>query len=188
MRVYRRASEAEARAQPFLTDVESIHNRLRRKMQHGLSAPGPEADAVRRLLEGVLATELAWARRYRNHYRVSRGRLDEPVQSWFLEHALEEQKHAERVAARIQELGGQPRRDLADGSDGAPSAESGLAARVREDLVAERVTIGTYRELIRMLGDRDPATKVLLEEIVTNEEVHAEGLLGLLRDGRLTRH
>ncbi len=179
MRVYRKATEAEARAQPFLTDVESIHNRIRRKMKRKMAASGPDRDAVRRMLEGVLAAELAWARRNRVQGTSARG----PATQWFLDQARAEQTLAERLAARIEELGGRrparrPPRRAEDGN------ERGLCARLREDLVAERVTIGTYRALLRLLGDHDPDTRRLLEEILAREEEHAEGLVGLLRDAR----
>lgn len=188
MRAFRRATMTEADAQPFLTDVEAIHSRLRRRLLHEARPGGPDTATIRRLLNEVLASELAWVLRYKSHYFAARGTVGDLMKAWFLDHALEQQQHADRIANRIRELGGRPEprpAELADRTQWSYATGGGFTARVREDLVAERVTLRTYRELIRILADRDPETRRLLEDIVATEAEHAEGLLELLRAPRL---
>ncbi len=136
------------------------------------------------VLNEVLATEIVCVLRYKSHYHRADGPLSESIAAEFLEHAAEEQAHADLVARRIVQLGGNP--DL--NPDGMlershspfDSAES-IVEMVKEDLVAERIAIETYAEIIRWLGDDDPTTRRMMEDILAKEEEHAEELASLLR-------
>ena len=172
--------------QPFRTDLEAIRRRARDKMNDGAVTASNLADRVRliEVLNDVLATELVCVLRYRNHYYVASGIHGETVAGEFLEHARDEDQHADMVARRITQLGGHPNLDPANLSGRSHSEyETGdsLQAMIREDLIAERIAIETYAEIVRWIGDDDPTTRRMMEEILAKEEEHADDLANLLR-------
>ena len=136
------------------------------------------------VLNEVLATELVCVLRYKRHYYTATGINSGPVAAEFLEHANEEQQHADMVAHRIVQLGGEPDfspEGLATRSHSEYDASSDLLQMVREDLVAERVAITSYQEIVRWLGDGDPTTRRVIEEILEQEEEHADDLLTIIQ-------
>lgn len=169
----------------FLSDIETLRKRARKAIEDGAVTPGYEADreAVCRVLNEALATELVCVLRYKRHYFMAQGMASESVKAEFLEHAKEEQAHADRIAERIVQLGGEPDFDpsiLAGRSHSQYVEGSDLVSMVREDLVAERIAIESYREIVTWLGGADPTTRRIMEEILANEEEHAEDLSSLL--------
>ena len=174
---------------PFLSDVKTLRERARRHIERGAVTEGSRADheTVIELLNTALATELVCVLRYKRHYFTATGIHAETAAAEFLEHAKEEQDHADRLAARIVQLGGDP--DFApEGLASRSHAEYGrakdLREMMREDLIAERIAIESYGEMIRYIGDDDPTTRRLLEDILAVEEEHADDLAGLLeREG-----
>ena len=174
-------------AQPFLTDVKTLRDRARQHMDAGAVTPGygGELDAAIQVLNAALATELICVLRYKRHYFMAKGIHAEGVAAEFLEHAGEEQQHADQIAARIVQLGGAP--DFSpDGLATRSHAEyvegGSLEEMIKEDLVAERIAIDSYREMIAYLGDEDPTTRRMMEEILAKEEEHADDLANLLED------
>lgn len=170
----------------FKADIEEIRRRAIEKMDDGAVTGAYRADleAVVGVLNEVLATETVCTLRYRNHYFMARGVHAPGVEQEFLEHANEEQQHADRVAKRITELGGEPNLNP-DGLATRSHAQYGsggenLMDMIREDLIAERIAIATYSEIIRWLGNDDPTTRKLMEEILANEEEHADDMAKLL--------
>lgn len=169
----------------FLTDVQTIRRRARRHMERGAVTEGYRADlpTVLRLLNEALATEVVCVLRYKRHYYMATGIHAQPVAAEFLEHATEEQGHADQIAARIVQLGGAPDfspQGLAIRSHSQYVGGESLAEMIKEDLIAERIAIDTYAEMIRYLGDADPTTRSLFERILANEEEHAEDLVRML--------
>ena len=171
----------------FLTDIKTIRARARQHLERGAVTEGYRADreTVLRLLNEALATEIVCTLRYKRHYFMAKGIHAEGVASEFLEHANEEQAHADQIAQRIVQLGGEP--DFSpDGLSGRSHAEyvegDTLEDMIREDLVAERIAIDSYREIIAYLADADPTSRRLLEEILAKEEEHADDLSSLLED------
>jgi bacterioferritin len=168
-----------------LTDVETIRQRARQGIEGGAVTPGYGAnrEEVVRLLNEALATEIVCYLRYKRHYFMADGIHAEPVAAEFLEHATQEQQHADQIAERIVQLGGSPdfspdslsRRSHAQYVEG-----SSLADMIRENLVAERIAIESYREIAQYIGDGDPTTRRLMEEILATEEEHANDLVGLM--------
>jgi bacterioferritin len=135
------------------------------------------------VLNEVLATEVVCVLRYKNHYYMAQGINREPVAAEFLEHAQEEQGHADMVSERITQLGGEPDLNpagLATRSHSEYRGGASLTELIKEDLVAERIAIETYAEVIRWLGDDDPTTRRMMEDILAQEEEHADELLDLL--------
>ena len=169
----------------FLTDVETLRKRAREHMDQGpvTDAYGADRQQVVDVLNEALATELVCVLRYRRHHFTAAG-LDAPAAAAeFLQHAVEEQGHADLLAARISQLGGEPDfdPDTLTGRSHAEYDSSGeLRAMLQEDLVAERVAIASYTEVVAWLGNGDPTTRRLLEQILAVEEEHAEDLLSLL--------
>lgn len=168
-----------------LTDVKTLRSRARANIDEGAVTTGYAADraTVLRLLDESLATELICVLRYRRHHFMARGINSQSVAQEFLDHSNEEQGHADQIAERIVQLGGAP--DFApDGLAGRSHAEyvagDTLASMIREDLVAERIAIDSYREIIVYLGDQDPTTRRMLEGILAMEEQHADELADLL--------
>lgn len=175
----------DTRDMTFLRDIKAIRDRARKSIEEGAVVPGYQADrkTVLELLNGALATELVCVLRYKRHYSMADGLMAEVAKGEFLEHAQEEQEHADRIAARIVQLGGKPDfspQGLSDRSHSEYVEGNSLEEMIREDLVAERIAIETYGEMIRYIGDKDPTTRKLLEEILENEEEHADDLSGLL--------
>jgi bacterioferritin len=172
--------------QTELTDVKTLRARARKHLEEGAVTAGYSADrtAVLRLLNGALATEIVCVLRYRRHHFMARGLDAKSTADEFLVHSNEEQGHADRIAERIVQLGGEP--DFApDGLTGRSHAEyvagTSLVEMIKEDLVAERIAIDSYRELIRYLGEHDPTTSHMLQEILAVEEEHADELADLLK-------
>ncbi|MGE5537093.1 MAG: ferritin-like domain-containing protein [Gemmatimonas sp.] len=171
--------------QPFVSDIKSIQQRARQQIASGAVTIQNEgsADQVVKVLNEVLATELVCALRYKRHYYAAQGIHAEAVKAEFLEHAQEEQQHADEVAARITQLNGEPDYNpetLMTRSHSQFDHEQDLIAMIKEDLVAERIAIETYLEIVRWLGEEDPTTRRIIEGILAKEEEHAEDLVNLL--------
>jgi bacterioferritin len=171
--------------QPFLTDVKELRRRAREHIEKGAVTEAYQGDraTVNRILNEALATELVCVLRYKRHYFMANGIHAQAVAQEFLEHATEEQDHADRIAARITQLGGEPNFNP-DGLSTRSHSEyvegTTLVDMIREDLVAERVAIDSYSEMIRYLSDQDPTTRRLLESILAVEEEHAEDMKTLI--------
>ncbi|GAB7523616.1 ferritin-like domain-containing protein [Paraburkholderia sp. 2C] len=170
---------------PFVMDLEKIRAQARQDMEDGPVTQSYNADrqTVLKLLNGALATEIVCTLRYKRHYFMAKGINSEAVAQEFLEHATEEQQHADQLAARIVQLGGEP--DFAPDSLTARSHSeykegANLTDMIRENLVAERIAIDTYREIVRYLGDADTTTRRIFEEILAVEEEHADDMADLL--------
>jgi bacterioferritin len=170
-----------------LTDVRELRERARRHIERGAITEGYRADRekVVQLLNEALATELVCALRYRRHYHAASGVSGEKAKEEFLEHAVQEEQHADMLATRITELGGLP--------DYSPDTLTSrahseyvegvtLADMLKEDLIAERIAIDSYSEMIRFLGDEDITSRRVLEEILAVEEEHANDLTSLLHN------
>jgi bacterioferritin len=176
-----------AEKQPFLTDVKTIRARAREHIEQGAVTAGYRADreTVVKLLNEALATEIVCVLRYRRHHFMAEGMNAEPVAAEFLVHANEEQQHADQIAARIVQLNGEPNfnpEGLLSRSHAEYVEGTDLVDMIKEDLVAERVAIDSYREMIEYVGDRDTTTKRMLEGILAMEEEHADDLVGMLAD------
>jgi len=170
---------------PFLTDTSTLRKRAREHIGDGSVTAGYTADReiVLKLLNDSLATELVCVLRYRRHHFMARGIHSQSVAREFLDHSNEEQAHADEIAERIVQLGGAP--DFApDGLTARSHAEyvegETLAGMIREDLVAERIAIDSYRGIIQYLGDQDSTTRSMMERILAVEEEHADDLADLL--------
>lgn len=169
----------------FKADIEEIRRRAFEKMDDGAVTAFYKADRdkVIEVLNEVLATETVCTLRYRNHYFMAKGIHASGVEDEFLEHANQEQEHADRVAKRITELGGTPNLNpegLATRSHAQYGEGETLEDMIREDLVAERIAIATYSEIVRWLGNDDPTTRRMIEEILSVEEEHADDMAKLL--------
>src|SRR5688572_27878193 len=171
----------------FLSDIQTLRKRAREHIAQGAVTPGYHADreVVLRLLNEALATELVCVLRYKRHYFMAQGIHAEGVAAEFLEHANDEQQHADHIAARITQLGCKP--DISpDGLTTRSHAEyvegDTLEEMIKQDLVAERIAIDSYKEIVLYLGDNDPTTRRLMEEILAKEEEHADDLANLLED------
>jgi bacterioferritin len=173
-------------AHEFLTDIQTLRQRARQHIEQGAITPGYQADlnTVMKLLNEALATELVCILRYKRHYFTATGINAPSAAAEFLQHATDEQLHADQIAARIVQLGGKP--DFSpDGLSTRSHAEyvegDNLQEMIKEDLVAERIAIDSYNEMIRYMGDRDITTRRLLEGILAVEEEHADDLSNLLQ-------
>ncbi|GAA5023685.1 ferritin-like domain-containing protein [Kitasatospora paranensis] len=169
----------------FLTDVHTLRAKARQEIMNGpvTAAYGADLARVIELLNTALATEIVCTLRYRQHHFAAKGLNSEPVAQEFLEHSDEEQQHADRLAARIAQLGGTPDMDPARVAGRAHSEyvpATGLQQMIEENLVAERVAIASYTEMIDWLGTGDPTTTQVLKEILAREEEHAEDMLTFL--------
>jgi bacterioferritin len=169
----------------FLSDIQTLRRRAREHIERGAVTPGYAADreTVIKLLNEALATELVCVLRYKRHHFMAAGINADSVATEFSEHATEEQAHADQLAARIVQLGGEPNfspEGLASRSHAEYVEGSSLLDMIREDLVAERVAIDSYREMINYIGADDSTTRRMLEEILAKEEEHAEDLVTLL--------
>ncbi|MDX1519244.1 MAG: ferritin-like domain-containing protein [Gammaproteobacteria bacterium] len=170
----------------FFTDIKSLRDRARKHMKDGAVTQGYTADrdTVIKILNEALATELVCVLRYKRHYYMASGIAAEAVAAEFLEHANEEQSHADQIALRITQLGGEPDfspQGLASRSHAEYVEGESLRDMIEEDLVAERIAIDSYREMINFLDTRDPTTRRMLEEILAVEEEHADDMAGLLQ-------
>ena len=176
---------ATASATPFLTDVKTLRERARQHIEEGAVTTSYTADRekVCQLLNDALATEIICVLRYKRHYFMARGLTAEPIKAEFLEHANEEQAHADLLAERIVQLGGEPNLnpDTLSARAHAEYKEGGdLRDMVKEDLIAERIAIDSYREMIAFVGEKDSTTRRLLEGILEQEEQHADELSDML--------
>src|ERR1043165_7365207 len=169
----------------FKADIEEIRRRAQDKMGDGAVTAFYKADRdkVVEVLNEVLATETVCTLRYLNHYFMAKGIHASGVEDEFLEHAKEEQEHADRVAKRITELGGKPNLNpegLATRSHAQYGDGDALEDMIQEDLIAERIAIATYSEIVRWLGNDDPTTRRMMEELLATEEEHADDMAKLL--------
>lgn len=169
----------------FKADIEEIRRRAMEKMDDGAVTASYKADRERvvEVLNEVLATETVCVLRYKNHYYMAQGIHGQSVETEFLEHANEEQDHADRVAKRITELGGTPNLNpegLATRSHAQYGSAETLQEMIKEDLIAERIAIATYSEIVRWLGNDDPTTRRLIEELLAKEEEHADDMAKLM--------
>jgi bacterioferritin len=169
----------------FIADIEEIRRRAKEKMDDGAVTASYQADRERviEVLNEVLATETVCTLRYRNHYFMAKGIHSHGVEDEFLQHAGEEQQHADMVAKRITELGGVPNLDpvgLAARSHAQYGTGERLEDMIKEDLIAERIAIATYSEIVRWLANDDPTTRRMMEEILATEEEHADDMAKLL--------
>ena len=171
----------------FLTDVKTLQARARAEIEKGpiTEAYGADRERVIGVLNEALATEIVCWLRYKRHYFTATGLNAEPVAAEFLQHANEEAAHADRLAMRITQLQGSPDfnpEGITTRSHAQYDASEDLLDMVREDLVAERVAIASYTEIIKWLGTDDPTSRRLFEDILIQEEEHADDLLGFLQD------
>ncbi|MGA8707991.1 MAG: ferritin-like domain-containing protein [Steroidobacteraceae bacterium] len=176
-----------------ITDVKTIREQARRNIEEGAVTAGYSADRaeVLKLLNEALATELVCVLRYRRHHFMARGLASKSIADEFLTHSNEEQQHADRIAERIVQLGGEP--DFApDGLTARSHAEyvaaNSLIDMIKEDLVAERIAIDSYRQMIQYLDHDDPTSSRMLKDILAVEEEHAEELSDFLTPGRIERN
>ena len=179
------ANEPKPANRPFLTDIQELRARARRHIEQGAVTEGyrPDRDTVLRILNEALATEIVCVLRYRRHHFMAAGIHAKAVADEFLEHAVEEQGHADEIAERITQLGGEPNFDpqgLTTRSHSEYVAGTTLLDMIREDLIAERVAIESYTEMVRYIGGDDPTTRRMLEGILAKEEEHAEDMKNLL--------
>jgi bacterioferritin len=177
----------EVSVDPFVADIDRLRKEARAQIDRGAITDtyGADRERVIEVLNSALATEIVCVLRYKRHYFTAEGMKALPVAAEFLQHAVEEQDHADRLATRIVQLQGEPdlnpeslvarsHSEYAEGKD--------LAEMIREDLVAERIAISSYQEIVRWLGDADSTTRRLFEAILEVEEEHAEDLSSLLAD------
>src|SRR5574337_601443 len=174
-----------AAKQPFLTDIKTLRRRAREHIHRGAVTEGYKADreTVLKLLNEALATEIVCVLRYKYHYYMASGINAKSIAAEFLEHANEEQGHADLISQRITQLDGKPNlspEGLLTRSHAEYVEGNGLVDMIEEDLVAERIAIESYSEMIRYLGDDDPTTRRMLEGILAMEEEHAEDLATML--------
>jgi bacterioferritin len=171
----------------FLTDIKTLRERARAKIEEGPITSSYGADRVKviEVLNEALATEIVCVLRYKRHYYMAEGLNAGPVAAEFLQHANEELAHADQIALRITQLQGEPNFDpagLTERSHAEYVPGETLIDMIREDLVAERIAIESYSEVIRWLGDNDSTTRRMMEDILAMEEEHADDLLSLLAD------
>ena len=169
-----------------LTDVNTLRQRARKHVEQGAVTEGYSADreTILRLLNESLATEWVCTLRYKRHYYMASGIKASVAADEFLEHANQEQEHADKLAERIVQLGGEPDLNpdnLSKNSHAQYVAGKNLKEMVLEDLVAERIAIDSYREIIRFIGDSDPTTRRIFEDILAQEEEHADDMADLLK-------
>ena len=170
---------------PFLTDIKTLRERARQHIENGAVTEGYRADreTAVKILNEALATEIVCVLRYKRHYFMASGIHAESVAAEFLEHANDEQGHADQIAHRIVQLQGEPNFNP-DGLLMRSHAEyvegTSLTEMIKEDLVAERIAIDSYREMITYFGSDDPTSRRLMESILAVEEEHADDLVSLL--------
>lgn len=172
---------------PFLTDIKTIRQRAREHIERGAVTKGYKADrdTVVKILNEALATEIVCVLRYKRHHYMASGISADSVAQEFLQHADEERQHADQIAARIVQLGGEPNfspEGMLSRSHSEYVEGSGLVDMIKENLVAERIAIDSYREMINYLGKDDSTTRRMLEGILAMEEEHADDLVSLLEE------
>ncbi len=172
---------------PFLSDVKELRRRARQHIEEGAVTDGYRAnrETVIKLLNEALATEIVCVLRYKRHYFMAQGIHADPIAQEFLQHANDEQGHADQIAARIIQLGGAPDfspEGLLTRSHSEYVEGQTLVDMIKEDLVAERVAIDSYTEMIRYVAENDITTRRMLEGILAVEEEHADDLANFLAD------
>ncbi|MEP6942605.1 MAG: ferritin-like domain-containing protein [Betaproteobacteria bacterium] len=173
--------------EPFLTDVKTLRERARQHIEEGAitSSYAGNPETAIKLLNDALATEIVCVLRYKRHYFMAKGIHSGPVADEFLEHANEEQAHADRLAGRIVQLGGAPDLNpaglLTKSHTEYVEAGEDLIAMIKENLIAERIAIDSYREMAKFFAGFDSTTRRLLEDIQAEEEEHADDLADLLK-------
>ena len=172
---------------PFLTDVTELRRRARQHIEEGAVTDQYRGnrETVIKILNEALATEIVCVLRYKRHYFMAQGIHADPIAQEFLQHANEEQGHADQIAGRIVQLGGSPNfspEGILSRSHSEYVEGTTLIDMIREDLVAERVAIDSYTEMIRYVGDNDITTRRMLEGILAVEEEHADDLASFLAD------
>ncbi len=175
----------DPKAQPFITDMKEIQRRAREHVEKGAvtAAYRGDLETAVKLLNEALATEIVCTLRYRRHHFMAAGIHYQSVADEFMQHANEEQQHADRIAERIRQLGGEPDfnpQGLLTRSHAQYAEGGSLLDMIKEDLIAERIAIESYLEMIRFFGDSDPTSRRLMEEILENEEEHADDMATLL--------
>ena len=170
-----------------LTDVATLRSRARQNVENGAVTEGYDADReeIIRLLNASLATELVCVLRYKRHYFMASGIKAAVAAQEFLEHATQEAEHADKLAERIVQLGGEPEFNpdlLSKNSHAQYVAGKTLKEMVYEDLVAERIAVDSYREIIQYIGEKDPTTRRIFEDILAQEEEHADDMADILKD------
>jgi bacterioferritin len=169
----------------FISDIQELRRRARQHIENGAVTAGykVDRDTALKLLNEALATEMVCVLRYKRHYYAATGINSESVKAEFLEHANEEQQHADQIAERITQLGGEPNLNP-DGMLSRSHSEyvegDSLVDMIKEDLIAERIAIESYLEMIRFFGENDPTSRRLMEEVLEQEEEHADDMATLL--------
>ena len=171
--------------QPFASDIKKIRDRARQHISEGAVTGAYKADReeVIKVLNEALATEIVCVLRYKRHYFMASGINSDSVKEEFLQHAAEEQGHADSICTRIVQLNGEPNLNpegLTTRSHSEYAEGTDLASMIKEDLIAERIAIETYSEIVRWLGDADMTSRRLMEQILEKEEEHAEDMASLL--------
>jgi bacterioferritin len=171
---------------PFVIDVKELRRRARQHIEQGAVTAGYGVDrkVAINVLNEALATEIVCVLRYKRHYYAATGLASESVKAEFLEHANEEQVHADQISERITQLGGEPNLNpegLLSRSHSEYVEGKSLVDMIREDLVAERIAIESYTQIIGFFGEGDPTSRRLMEEILAKEEEHANDLADLLK-------
>ncbi len=177
--------QQNSNSKPFLTDIKTLRERARKNIGEGAVTSTYQGDVKKtiEILQSVLATEIVCVLRYTMHAVAATGISSEGVKAEFAQHAKEEAQHAQEVADRINQLGGKPNFDptgLASRSASEYGTANNLVEMIKENLIAERIAIDHYRELIRYFGDEDPGTRAMLERILLVEEEHANDMHDLL--------
>ena len=175
----------EQKPTPFLSDIQEIRRRAREHVEKGAVTPAYKGDVAIavKLLNEALATEIVCTLRYRRHYYMASGIHSQAVADEFMEHAKQEQEHADWIAERIRQLGGAPDfnpQGLVTRSHAQYAEGGSLIDMIKEDLIAERIAIESYLEMIRYYGDTDPTSRRLMEKILAVEEEHADDMATLL--------
>jgi bacterioferritin len=173
--------------QPFLTDIKTLRDRARQHIEKGAVTAGYQAnrEMIIKLLNEALATEIVCVLRYRRHHFMASGLNAQSVAQEFLQHATEEQVHADQIARRIVQIGGEPDfspAGLLTRSHSEYVEGTTLVGMIEEDLIAERIAIDSYREMVGYVAADDPTTRRMLEEILAMEEEHADDLASLLKE------
>jgi bacterioferritin len=175
----------DPKATPFLTDIKELQRRAREHVEKGAVTPAyrGDVDTAVKLLNEALATEIVCTLRYRRHHYMAAGIHYQAIADEFMKHAREEQEHADRIAERIRQLGGAPDfnpEGLLTRSHAQYAEGNSLIDMIKEDLIAERIAIESYMEMIRYFGDNDPTSRRLMEEVLEQEEEHADDMSTLL--------
>jgi bacterioferritin len=175
----------EQKPTPFLSDVQEIRRRAREHVEKGAVTAGYKGDleTAIKLLNEALATEIVCVLRYRRHHFMARGIHYQSVADEFMKHAQEEQGHADQIAERIRQLNGAPDfnpQGLVTRSHSQYAEGDSLIDMIKEDLIAERIAIDSYREMVRYFGDKDPTSRRVMEGILQVEEEHADDMATLL--------